>query len=150
MENWPKIELDTNRDYSMCYGCGKSNPFGLKLNFQWDGKTASAEFTPGENHQGWAGYLHGGITACVLDEAMGWAAMFSGLYNVTAKMQVRYRQIAPVGKTYLVACTISKHTKRLVETEATMTDRNGEIFAEGFSTQFVIKTKEDQTRKYEP
>jgi acyl-coenzyme A thioesterase PaaI-like protein len=149
MDNWPKLHLNTDRDYSMCYGCGKSNPFGLKLKFVWDGKTARAEFTPTENHQGWAGYLHGGITACVLDESMGWAAMFAGLYNVTAKMQVRYRQIAPIGKTYLVSCTISKHTSRLIETEAIMTDLNGELFAEGTSTQFVVKSREGQHKKHD-
>jgi len=149
MENWPRINLDTNRDYSMCYGCGKSNPFGLKLKFEWDGQTAKAEFMPGENLQGWSGYLHGGITACVLDEAMGWAAMFSGFYNVTAKMHVRYRQMVPIGKTYLVTCSIIKHTRRLVETRAFLTDFKGEIFAEGTSTQFVIKSKEDEHRKHE-
>jgi acyl-coenzyme A thioesterase PaaI-like protein len=149
MENWPRLDLDITRDYSMCFGCGKSNPFGLKLKFEWDGKTARAEFTPGENLQGWAGYLHGGITACVLDEAMGWACVFSGTYNVTAKMQIRYRQIAPIGKTYLVTCSISKHTKRLVETEAILTDKNGEVYAEGISTQFVVKTIKDQPKKHD-
>jgi acyl-coenzyme A thioesterase PaaI-like protein len=142
MEIWPKLNLNTDREYAMCYGCGESNPFGLKLKFQWDGKTARAEFTPHENHQGWSGYLHGGITACVLDEAMAWAAMFTGLNNVTAKMQVRYKQVAPIGKTYVVTCTITKNTHRLIETEAVLTDQNGEIFAEGASTQFVVKSQE--------
>ena len=80
---------------------------------------------------------------------MVWAAMFSGLHCVTAKMQIRYRQIAPIGKTYLVACSISKHTKRLVETEAVLTDKNGEVYAEGTSTQFVIKTIKDQPKKHD-
>ncbi len=87
MENWPKLDLNTQKGYDKCFGCGKANPIGLKLKFAWDGKTARAEFTPGENLQGWSGYLHGGITACVLDEAMGWAAMFAGTNNVTAKME---------------------------------------------------------------
>jgi len=144
MENWPKINLNTNRDYSMCYGCGKSNPFGLKLKFVWDGQTASAEFIPDENHQGWSGYLHGGLIACVLDEAMGWASKFSGIYSVTAKMQVRYRQMVSIGKTYLISCSVTRHTRRLAETKALLTDLDGAIFAEGTSTQFVIKTKEDE------
>jgi acyl-coenzyme A thioesterase PaaI-like protein len=147
MENWPKLDLDIDRDYSMCFGCGKSNPFGLKLKFEWDGKTARAEYIPNQNHQGWSGYLHGGVTACILDEAMGWAAMFSGLYNVTAKMQIRYRQMMPVGKTYRVSCTITKHTKRLVETTAVLTGPDGEIFAEGTSTQFVVKSKDEVHRE---
>jgi acyl-coenzyme A thioesterase PaaI-like protein len=146
MENWPSLDLDTT-NYDMCFGCGKSNPFGLKLKFKWDGKTASAEFTPGENLQGWSGVLHGGITACVLDEAMGWAALFAGTYNVTAKMQVRYRQVVPIGKTYRISCTITNKTKRLVETEAFLTDENGKVYAEATSTQFVVKNTEDKDKK---
>jgi len=147
MENWPRLNLDIDRDYSMCFGCGKDNPIGLKLKFEWDGKTARAVYIPSENHQGWSGYLHGGVTACILDEAMGWAAMFSGLYNVTAKMQIRFRQMMPVGKTYIVSCTITRHTKRLVNTEAVITGQDGEVFAEGTSTQFVVKSKKDELPK---
>ncbi|MBN1188565.1 MAG: PaaI family thioesterase [Dehalococcoidales bacterium] len=140
MQNWPKIDLDSLKDYDMCFGCGKANPIGLKLQFSWDERTqtAGADFTPGENLQGWAGYLHGGITACVLDEAMGWVALFTGNSNVTAKMQVRYKQMVPVGNTYRVSCTISKQTPRLIETAATLTGMDGTIYAEATSVQFVV------------
>jgi acyl-coenzyme A thioesterase PaaI-like protein len=143
MESWPKLDLNTNRDYSMCFGCGQANPFGLKLKFEWDGTTARAEFVPGPNYQGWSGYLHGGVTACVLDEAMGWVATFSGLYNVTAKMQIRFRQMVPIGDTYIVSCSVKRQTRRLVETEAFLTGLDGQVFAEGTSTQFVVKSRED-------
>ena len=113
--------------------------------FDWDGKTARAYFTPGENLQGWAGYLHGGIAACVLDEAMGWAAILAGTHNVTAKMQVRYRRMAPIGQTYRVECTITKKTSRLIETTAILTDTEGRIFAEGTSTQFIMGSREGKS-----
>jgi acyl-coenzyme A thioesterase PaaI-like protein len=144
MEIWPKINLDTQREYHHCFGCGKSNPIGLKLDFQWDEKasTARAEFTPGENLQGWSGYLHGGITACALDEAMGWTAMFAGYNNVTAKMQVRFRQMIPVGNTYHIACTVTRKTPRLIETAATLSDKGGKVLAEATSIQFVIGPRE--------
>jgi acyl-coenzyme A thioesterase PaaI-like protein len=145
MQNWPKINLDTQKGYDKCFGCGQANPIGLKLKFVWDEKTrtASAEFTPGENLQGWAGYVHGGITACVLDEAMGWVAMFAGTNNVTAKMQVRFKQMVPVGNTYLVSCTVSKQTSRLIETTATLSGQDGTVYAEGTSVQFVVSAHED-------
>lgn len=145
MQNWPKIDLDTRSTYDKCFGCGQANPIGLKLKFSWDEKTrtASAEFTPGENFQGWAGYVHGGITACVLDEAMGWVAMFAGTNNVTAKMQVRFKQMLPVGRTYLVSCTLSKQTSRLIETTARLSGKDGTVFAEGTSVQFVVSQREE-------
>jgi acyl-coenzyme A thioesterase PaaI-like protein len=146
METWPKVEINPQEGYDMCFGCGKANPIGLKLKFTWDDqtKTASAEFLAAENLQGWPHYLHGGMTAFVLDEAMGWAAMFAGVHNITAKMQVRFRRMVPIGQMYKVSCRISKLTSRLIETEATLTDLSGQVFAEGSSTQFVIKSTEGQ------
>jgi acyl-coenzyme A thioesterase PaaI-like protein len=144
MEFWPKISMDTRKEYKMCFGCGESNPFGLKLKFAWDGKTARAEFTPGENHQGWSGYVHGGITSCVLDEAMGLTAMYAGFNNVTAKMQTRFRRMIPIRETYLVTCTVTKKTSRLIETEAKITDKDGQVLAEATSTQFVVSPAEKE------
>jgi len=143
MVTWPQISLDTDRGYSMCFGCGQSNPIGLKLSFQWDGKTARAEFTPGELHQGWSGFVHGGIITCLLDEAMAYAALFSGVYGVTAKMQVRLRRLALVGEPLIITSSIIKRTKRLVETEAAVSLKDGTPIADGTSTQFVIKTREE-------
>lgn len=147
MEIWPKLDITPPKEYDHCFGCGNTNPIGLKLKFKWDDetRTASAEFTPGKNLQGWSGYLHGGITACVLDEAMGWVAMFAGTNNVTARMQVRFRQMVPIGQTYIISCTVTKQTKRLIETEATLKDKQGEVLAEGTSTQFIVGVRENKT-----
>jgi acyl-coenzyme A thioesterase PaaI-like protein len=143
MEIYPSIDLGKIKDYDMCFGCGKANPIGLKLKFDWDGTTARAEFTPGLNHQGWSGYLHGGITACVLDEAIGWAAMLGGYNNVTAKMQTRYRKMIPIGEPLRVSCTVTKKTSRLVETEARIISRDGTVMAEANSTQYVVSVREE-------
>jgi uncharacterized protein (TIGR00369 family) len=144
MENWPIINLETQGDQTMCFGCGKNNPAGLKMVFTWDTrtKTASAEFCPDEKVQGWAGYVHGGIIACVLDEAFGWAAMTAGTNNVTAKMQVRFRRMVPIGRKYIVTCRVSKQNSRLIETEARLVDASGNLFAEGTSTQFIVSPRD--------
>ena len=48
MTNWPQLSIDVERDYNCCFGCGRDNPIGLKLSFQWDGKTAKAVwYSPG-------------------------------------------------------------------------------------------------------
>ncbi len=149
MELLPKLEVNASKEYKMCFGCGEFNPIGLKLKFKWNGQTAIAEFTPGENHQGWSGYVHGGITSCVLDEAMGRAAMFAGYNNVTARMQTRFRKMIPIRETYLVICTVTRCTSRLIETEAKITDRNGQVLAEATSTQFIIGPTGEEIHKYE-
>jgi acyl-coenzyme A thioesterase PaaI-like protein len=138
METYPRIELDRLKEYAMCFGCGQANPIGLKLKFDWDGRTARAVFTPGENHQGWAGFLHGGITAALLDESIGWASLLAGHHTVTARMQTRYRKMIPIGLPIVLTCTITKNTSRLLETEAKISSEDGTVMAEATSTQFVV------------
>jgi acyl-coenzyme A thioesterase PaaI-like protein len=149
MEMFPRLELNKVKDYDMCFGCGKANPIGLKLKFDWDGSTARAQFTPGENHQGWSGFLHGGVTACVLDEAIGWASMLAGAHTVTAKMQTRYRKMIPIGVPLQISCTIIKKTSRLVETEAKLCSADGTVLAEASSTQYVVGASEEKGNKDE-
>ncbi len=76
----------------MCFVCGIENPIGLHLDFWMDGEQVWTEFTPGAQHQGWPGVLHGGIMATLLDETMGRAAFLRGLWMVTAKIEMTYRK----------------------------------------------------------
>ncbi|MFC1861387.1 PaaI family thioesterase [Chloroflexota bacterium] len=145
MVTWPKISVDVDTGFSKCFGCGPENPIGLKLHFEWDGETARAEFTPGELYQGWSGYVHGGIISCLLDEAMAYAAVFSGVYCVTAKMDVRLKRLALIGEPLVITSSITKKNKRLIETRAAVTLGDGTLIAEGTSTQFVIKLNKEQT-----
>ena len=86
MVTWPQKIIDTDKDFTMCFGCGQNNPIGLKLTFKWDGKTAKAEFTPNRFHQGWSGMIHGGIITSLLDEAMSYATLFEGMNCITASI----------------------------------------------------------------
>jgi acyl-coenzyme A thioesterase PaaI-like protein len=54
-----------------CFGCGPANPTGLHLEFLIAPDGAVVSFPAvGENFEGHPGYLHGGIIATLLDEAM--------------------------------------------------------------------------------
>ena len=153
MKAWPKISVDTNREYSMCFGCGQNNPIGMKLNFQWDGKTARAEFTPTKFYQGWSGTVHGGIITCILDEAMGYAALFEGAHCITAKMEVRIKRPALIDEALIITSSTTKKTRRLVETKASVSTKNGTPIAESKATMFILNktsryivNKETETR----
>lgn len=143
MINLPQIPTDLDTTYNMCFGCGRDNPIGLKLSFQWDGKTARAEFFPREEHQGWQGYVHGGIVACLLDEAMAYAAHYSGVNCVTARMEVRLRQMVKVNEPLILTSSVSKQNRRLIETKATVSLRDGTAIAEGTSTLFIISARKE-------
>ena len=140
MANWPQLSIDTSKELSMCFACGRNNPIGLKLNFKWDGKTAKAEFTPNKLHQGWSGLVHGGIIICILDEAMGYAALFEGMNCLTAKIRVKLRHLTPIDETLIITSSLTKKARKLVETKATISLQNGTLIAEGTATQFVIST----------
>ena len=128
MTTWPQTSVNTDLTENNCFGCGQNNPIGLKLSFRWDGKTARTEFTATELYQGWPGLLHGGITACLLDEATAYAARYEGVNCVTARMQVEFKQPIPV----------TSKNRKLVRSHAAISLTDGTLVAEGTATQFVV------------
>lgn len=141
MATWPQISIDTERDYSLCFGCGQENPIGLKLSFQWDGNTARTEFTPTEFYQGWSGVVHGGIIMCLLDEAMGNVSLLDGTRCVTAKIQVKLGRPALINQPLIITASITKKTRKLIKTRAIVSLKDGTLIAEGKSTQFVVNSQ---------
>ena len=74
-----------------CFVCGSQNRSGLNLRFFTDGRMVQARFIPCAEHNGFAGLVHGGITATVLDEVMVWAcAVSQKRFCFSAEMTVRY------------------------------------------------------------
>ena len=114
----------------LCFGCGENNSIGLKLKFKWDGKKVITEFTPNRLHQGWAEVIHGGIITAVLDEAMAYAAGYEGLKCVTATMQTRFKHPLSVGEPTIVTASVTRNARRLIETTAKMTLKDGTLIAE--------------------
>ncbi len=136
MVNLPKISVDES--YSMCFGCGQDNPIGLKLSFEWDGKTARAEFVPTKLYQGWPDIVHGGILMSILDEAMAYAARFEGMSCVTAKIQARLKRPAAVGALLIVTAEVTEKNRRMAETKAEIALADGTLVAEGTATNFIV------------
>jgi len=145
MVTLPRVSIDT-RNFDMCFGCGRNNPIGLKLNLRQDGKTVRAEFTPTELHQGWSDVVHGGIIYCLLDEAMSYTAIFEGVYCVTAKMEARLRRPASIGEPLIITASITRNTRRLIEAKANISLKDGTPIAEGTATMFIIGKKGDKPK----
>lgn len=146
MINWPQVTIDTEKEWSLCFACGQGNPIGLKLKFTWDGKTARAEFTPGKFHQGWSGVIHGGIISCVLDEAMSYAALFSGVNTITAKMQARFKRPAQIDEPLIITACLTKKTRRLAEAKAEISLKDGTPVADSIATMFILTQREEKSK----
>lgn len=114
-----------------CFGCGPGNPIGLHLAFEHhaDGGV-QATFTPGIEHQGWDGVMHGGLVTVLLDEAMAWAAAASTRMYYTGRLEVRYRQPVRTGTPLVVRGWITRERGRTLETRAEVQSEQGQTLAE--------------------
>lgn len=113
-----------------CFGCGDLNPHGLKLDFRIEDGRALAELQPRAEHQGYPGLVHGGIIATALDEAMGWAMFAVGVWAVTGKMEVRYRQPLPLDVKATVSGEVIRNRGRWLEVRGEVRGAGGRLIAE--------------------
>jgi uncharacterized protein (TIGR00369 family) len=128
------------RDDRVCFVCGEKNPLGLKLRLRTDperGESAS-EVIFAEHFQGWAGIVHGGLIATVLDEAMIYAAGAKGLKCVTGEVTVRYVKPASTGVAYTLKGRFMEDKGRIVLAESVLLDGEGQELARASGKLFKI------------
>ena len=117
-----------------CIVCGRENPHGLRLSLHVQDVegTIATQFRPGSQHIGFEGIVHGGILATVLDEAMVWAATWTGKrFCVAGELNTRFRAGAAPGKLLHVRARVESVRSRLIETVGTITDEDGRTVATG-------------------
>ena len=59
-----------------CFVCGPDNPSGLHMNFLTDGQCVVSRVVVPDHLCGWRNLVHGGIISAILDEIMGWSALY--------------------------------------------------------------------------
>lgn len=91
-----KLTLMENNPQNHCFGCGPANATGIQLEFLLaeDGSVACLPIIP-DRFDGQAGYLHGGIIATLLDEAMSKSVRARGLRAMTRQIVVEYIRPVP-------------------------------------------------------
>ena len=119
-----------------CYACGDLNPSGLHLRFEMDGDWAVATFTAAREHQGYPGYVHGGVVSSLLDEAMGWATYGRGVWALTGKLELRFRGIVPTLRPLTVRGRIDRDRGRTLDVIAQLLDADGNVLAEATGLMF--------------
>jgi len=127
------------RDAGWCFACGAQNPIGLRLRFAEDGNGIRAEFTPGPEYQGYAGVVHGGIVTAALDDAMANLFHLRGRETVTARIEVRFRREAPVGRRLVVTAWMTGERGKTFSAEAALALPDGTRLADARGT-FVRTT----------
>jgi acyl-coenzyme A thioesterase PaaI-like protein len=107
-------------DDDWCFACGERNPNGLKLKFQFQGDDYVARFRVQLEHTGYAGIMHGGLVATLLDESMARMLWEKGYRVLTGKLTVHYRAPVPVGSEVEVRGWIEsvRRQGRMIQTSA--------------------------------
>lgn len=59
-----------------CFGCSQKNPHGLKMRFYTDDTALYSWLNVPTHLCGWDGIVHGGVLSTILDEIMGWSAIY--------------------------------------------------------------------------
>jgi len=117
------------RNSPLCFGCGKENEAGLRLDFELlDDGRLETHFVPRDIHGGWEGVFHGGLMATLLDEAMLAYLYWNGLDATTASLEVRFRRPVELGQRLTVHAWAGERRGRLVRMEAEAR-REGELMA---------------------
>jgi acyl-coenzyme A thioesterase PaaI-like protein len=119
-----------------CYACGDLNPIGLHLRFRMEDDWAIAPFTATRQHQGYPGYVHGGVVTSLLDEAMGWATYGRGIWAITARLELRFRDVVPTDEPLEVRARIARDRGRTLDLTAELRDTSGKLLAEATGLLF--------------
>ena len=122
-----------------CFGCSSQNPIGLNIAFEVNGDGIVAEFTSNENHEGPPGFVHGGVFAAILDEAISYVARGSMQYGIfTIRETITFRNASPIGEKLKVEAKITKEKNRAFVATAKVYNQKGTI-AEAEGTLLKVK-----------
>jgi uncharacterized protein (TIGR00369 family) len=135
----PTIDEQSSR----CFACGPHNPHGLHLDFIFDAHDpahirAVASVQLPRDFQGAPGYLHGGIIATLLDEAMSKLNRPLQLLAMTRHMEVDYLRPAPTETPLALSAVHLRREGRKLFHTAELTLQDGTPLARAKALFLVI------------
>ncbi len=112
---------------NVCFVCG-SIAGGLHVRFSGDSGEVTATTVINPPHQGFAGIVHGGILASMVDDAM-WHVIHQqdNDFPVTAELKIRYLQPARIGEALTVRGRLVSYRRRLMAASATIENSRGQL-----------------------
>ena len=132
--------METAYETNHCFGCGRDNPIGLKLDMKLDGDRCVAYFTPQAEHERYGDRMHGGLTSTLLDEVMGdYVFRKAGKPAYTARLEIRFRSAIRIGETVKVEGWPEVHRGRLFIMKGKITHADGTPAAEAKAEMMLAK-----------
>ena len=132
--------METAYETNHCFGCGRDNPIGLKLDMKLDGNRCVAYFSPKAEHESYGDRMHGGLTSTLLDEVMGdYVFRKAGKPAYTARLEIRFRSAIRIGETVKVEGWPEVHRGRLFIMKGKITHADGTPAAEAKAEMMLAK-----------
>jgi acyl-coenzyme A thioesterase PaaI-like protein len=140
----PKAFQDYYPDHlSHCYGCGRLNESGYKIQSRWDGDESVCTFKPMPYHMSIPGYVYGGLIASLMD-CHGTGTASAAAYRdqgremntepplrfLTASLHVDFLKPTPLGGILEVRGRVKEVKGRKVVVSTTLL-AGGEVCARG-------------------
>ena len=116
---------DELRHHDLCFGCGHANLFGLQLELERRGGGVQGRFFVKQDHQGPPGYVHGGVLATALDEAMALLLYADETFALTGRLEVDLVAPAPVGTFVQVEAALEEAEGRKLRLRASARGEDG-------------------------
>jgi len=128
-----------SQHHRCCAVCGDLNPNGLRVVFDVcpDG-AVEAEVICGEDKEGYAGHLHGGVIASLLDGAMTNCLFSHGIHALTGELTVRMLHPVRAKKPVSVRAWLEQSLKPFYCVRSELRQK-GQLAARG-NAKFMQKT----------
>jgi uncharacterized protein (TIGR00369 family) len=124
-----------------CFGCGAANATGLQLEFllAGDGAVVCLATIPA-HFEGQPGYLHGGIIATLLDEAMSKSVRAKGVTAMTRRMEIDYLRPVHSDAPIRLEGRIERSEGRKHWTKAKILNAKGQVLAEAMGLFIELRS----------
>jgi len=133
--------------HSTCFGCGPSNPKGLRIRSIPQGDVVVADWRPEPHHEAFPGMLNGGIIGSILDCHSNWTAAYhlmkkSGVETppctVTADYHIKLLRPTPTDEPVHLEARVVESKDDRATIEATLTAK-GKVCATCRGTFVAVK-----------
>ncbi len=102
--------------HASCFACGHSPSLGLRFYSSEDG--VAARLQANTEWQGYAGFMHGGMIATLLDSAMTYCLFHHQIEAMTADLRIRYIEPVPCTKAIDVTARLTGQRRQIYELSA--------------------------------
>lgn len=121
-----------------CFVCGPKNARGLRLEFHLSEGLCRTLFISNPHHQGYDGWVHGGVLGAVLDDAMANWLYLQDLPAVTGRLSLRFRARVAIGTPLQVEGRLIRRRGRVAQMAAEARTPSGEKVAEAAGTYLIL------------